>query len=358
MVRKDALAHVRLQDGEARLLDLEEEGVALAGHEEHHPAGSSDAADAHHLDGRVPELVAVEQGLVGGRERGAVPGEHVPHGLLDLTRRVILVVEDGGELVPDEGHLPLVLGELREDLLALALPPLLLQALDGPLVNRGVLDGSQQVTYLQRLVPKLQSLEPAVSGHGLAVGADAGRGHVLGSGVLQAVVPASHDEARGESLDVPLPRGREGLVEVVDREDDPPLRRGESAEVGEMSVSAALDVDSRGRRGSQVGRHREGRPAVEGERGAGHAPVTEGEQLRHPPLLRREDHLDRVLPAGGGLPGGVRLPGAGLSQLLARGVALRRGQVPAEVGAILRSDHRGTPPFGFSPSVGCPGTRR
>ena len=77
VVRKDARAGVRLQHRGARLLDLEEERIALAGHEEEHPAAGPDAADPHHLDGGVPELVAVEQGLVGRRQGGAVPGERV-----------------------------------------------------------------------------------------------------------------------------------------------------------------------------------------------------------------------------------------------------------------------------------------
>ena len=65
VVGKHARARVRLQHRGARLLDLEEQRVALAGHEQQHPAGGPDAADAHHLDGGVPELVAVEQRLVG-----------------------------------------------------------------------------------------------------------------------------------------------------------------------------------------------------------------------------------------------------------------------------------------------------
>ena len=59
-----------------------------------------------------------------------------------------------------------------------------------------------------------------------------------------------------------------------------PLRSGEAAEVTQVGVPAALDADSGGRGGRQVGRHGEGRPAVERERGADHAPVAEGEQLR------------------------------------------------------------------------------
>ena len=121
----------------------------------------------------------------------------------------------------------------------------------------------------QRPVPQLQRLQLAELGHRLAVRADAGHRHVPGHGLAQAVVPAADDEARGQALDVPLPRRRQRLVEVVDGEDDPPLRGGEPAEVAQVRVAAALDPDPGGRRRRQVGRHRQGRAAVERERGAG-----------------------------------------------------------------------------------------
>ena len=88
VVWKDTRTGVRLEHRGTRLLHLEEEGVVLAGHEEHHPAVGPDAADPHHLDGGVPQLVAVQHGLIGWRESGTVRGEHVEQCLLDLTRRI------------------------------------------------------------------------------------------------------------------------------------------------------------------------------------------------------------------------------------------------------------------------------
>ncbi len=66
VVGEDARTGVRLQHRGARLLDLEEERIALAGHEEEHPADGPDAADPHHLDGGIPDFVSVEQGLEDG----------------------------------------------------------------------------------------------------------------------------------------------------------------------------------------------------------------------------------------------------------------------------------------------------
>jgi hypothetical protein len=41
--------------------------------------------DADHLDRRVPQLVAVQKGLVGGGKRRAVGGDRVEDDLLDVT---------------------------------------------------------------------------------------------------------------------------------------------------------------------------------------------------------------------------------------------------------------------------------
>ena len=71
-----------------------------------------------------------------------------------------------------------------------------------------------------------------------------------------------------------------------------------------------------GRGGREVGRHREGRPPVERERGADHAPVAEGEELGQASLLRLQDQLDRVPPVGRGLPGGVGFRGQAFRRAL------------------------------------------
>ena len=59
---------------------------------------------------------------------------------------------------------------------------------------------------------------------------------------------AGDDHAGGQTLDVPLERRRQRLVEVVDVEHEPALRRGEDAEVQQVRVSAGLDAQTRRRR--------------------------------------------------------------------------------------------------------------
>jgi hypothetical protein len=47
----------------------------------------------------------------------------------------------------------------------------------------------------------------------------------------EPVVASRYGQARGQPLDIPLERAGQRLVEVVDVEDQPPLRRGERAEI-------------------------------------------------------------------------------------------------------------------------------
>ena len=60
--------------------------------------------------------------------------------------------------------------------------------------------------------------------------------------IVEAALPAGDRETGGKPLDVPLERPRQRLVEVVEAEDEPPVRRGEDAEVREVRVAAELGV--------------------------------------------------------------------------------------------------------------------
>ena len=61
-------------------------------------------------------------------------------------------------------------------------------------------------------------------------------------------VPGSDLHAGHQPLDVPLPRSRQRLVEVVEVEDQGPVGRGVPAEVRQVGVPAELDADAGGRR--------------------------------------------------------------------------------------------------------------
>ena len=73
------------------------------------------------------------------------------------------------------------------------------------------------------------------------------------------------DNTGRKPFHIPLPRSRQGFVEIVNVEEDVALRRGETAKIHKVSVAAGLHAKSglRGRR--QIGRHDRGRAAIEGE---------------------------------------------------------------------------------------------
>ena len=83
----------------------------------------------------------------------------------------------------------------------------------------------------------------------------------------------------------------------------------------------------------EIGRHREGRAAVEGERGAHHSPVAQGQQLGQSSFLRSQHGVDGTPPVLRGLPRSVHVAGASLSQGLARCIHFRpRSNVPRQRG--------------------------
>ncbi len=94
-----------------------------------------------------------------------------------------------------------------------------------------------------------------------------------------AVVARGDQHARREALDVPLPRARERLVEVVDVEHEPALGRREHAEVRQVRVAAALRGQTRAGRPGEVVRHDLRRAAVERERRDEHPAVADRNQL-------------------------------------------------------------------------------
>jgi len=64
----------------------------------------------------------------------------------------------------------------------------------------------------------------AVAAYGFACGR-------IGGAVAEAVFPRGDDDAGGQPLDVPIERRGECLVEVVDVEDQTPVRCGVHAEI-------------------------------------------------------------------------------------------------------------------------------
>ena len=82
---------------------------------------------------------------------------------------------------------------------------------------------------------------------------------VLVVALAEASGAAGDDEAGGQSLQVELERAVQGLVEVVDVEEQVTFRGGEQPEVDEVGVAAELDLDV-GARTDRRGRRPSGAP--------------------------------------------------------------------------------------------------
>ena len=138
----------------------------------------------------------------------------------------------------------------------------------------------------------------------IRVGQDAH--HRLTTALRDAVLAAGHDEAGSQPLDVPFPGRGQGLVEIVQVEDQVALGRGKEAEVRQVAVPARLHEDAAGRGGRQIARHHRRRSAEERERARQHAAVADGDQLGHAAQARCFEHVDGVAAVGRRLPIAVR----------------------------------------------------
>ena len=139
---------------------------------------------------------------------------------------------------------------------------------------------------------------------------------------VEAAIAAGHVEARDEPLDVPFERARQGLVEVVDAEHEPPIRRGERAEVREVRVTAELHVEPGPGLVGEVRRHRVRRAAIERERRDQHPPVADRHQLGDAGRRLLLQQLDGIAPIVRRRPFAVRRSRGRGSRRLALGRAL------------------------------------
>ena len=120
--------------------------------------------------------------------------------------------------------------------------------------------------------------------HGVSL--DAGRGGSSRGAILVARGASGQHQRRCHALQVPLERAPNGLVEVIEVEDQPAIGRGECAQVAHMRVAAKLAHDPGGRKLRQVGGHHRRRAAKVSERRLRHQLILELDQRRYAPAHR------------------------------------------------------------------------
>ena len=226
--------------------------------------------------------------------------------------------------------------QLGEQAFRQAFPPRLFDPLPDPLHLLAGRQDLENAVEVDAIVPDVQRTHRGVVGHMLAVGAHGFRRRLRRLAVEQPDVMGGDDDAGRQPLDVPLPRRRQGLVEIVDVEEDVALGGGEAAEIHEVSVAASLHAKPGGGGRGEVGRHDRSRAAIEGEWRLRHAPEADRDQLRNPAFIGLVQKLDRIAPVLGRLPAALRCARRGVAQRLPRGAPFVRGYVTArETGGVV-----------------------
>jgi hypothetical protein len=115
-----------------------------------------------------------------------------------------------------------------------------------------------QPIHVDAAVPDVDPGLPRQLRHLLAVGPGTVAGHFLLPCLGKVERLGSDHQAAHQPLEIPLERTAHRLVEVVDVEQQGPLRRGLEAEVEQVGVAAELHLQTRMIRPPQVGRHHHG----------------------------------------------------------------------------------------------------
>ena len=200
-------------------------------------------------------------------------------------------------------------------------------------------DGADQVLLGQPGVEDIHGAHLAELRHRLAI--DPHRPHRGGPAVClgEAIVAGGDREARRHALHVVFEGARKRLVEVVQVEEQLPLRRCERTEVREVRVAAELHVEPSSGCVLQVRGHDLRRAPVERERRNHHAPVAHRHEISLTRGVLLLEQRNRVPAIRRGLPAGM----TGRRYSLARGFPTRLALVDTQMLDLL---HRLPPSTG------------
>ena len=132
----------------------------------------------------------------------------------------------------------------------------------------------EQFLKIDPLIPDVERRHPRELAQVLAVGANG----VFTMAPFGARGAARDFDTHDQALEVPFPRSRQRLVEIVDIEDQYAFGRGEAAKVREMAITARLNRDPRDTRIREIPRLNDRRTAEKSERRHGHPLILNREQ--------------------------------------------------------------------------------
>src|ERR1700688_883184 len=166
-------------------------------------------------------------------------------------------------------------------------------ATDGLCVLRGGA-GQQGVVDRRVGVPHIELPHPGERLHSFSIRPRARAYHLLALARPKAVGAGGNREAGDESLDIPFPRPRQRLVEVVDVKDEVAFGTGEQTEVRQMRVAAQLDIEPGVLVPGHVRGHDERYAAEERERRRQNSAVSDRQKLADPRAVLRLQQCDRI----------------------------------------------------------------
>ena len=158
---------------------------------------------------------------------------------------------------------------------AVLLARLLHDLADGPPGLAVELELVEHALDVEMGVPDVELALLRKVGHRATILLGAGAHGVLAVLLGEAPVAPADLDARHKAHDVPLPGPGRGLVKVVDVKDEVARVAHEDAEVADVRVADALDLDAGDGHGGEVGGHDDGAAAIERERRDAHALVAQ-----------------------------------------------------------------------------------
>ena len=152
----------------------------------------------------------------------------------------------------------------------------------------------EDLSLVDQVVPDFQKSHLGIAADSPDIGFDYRAGRLLGVSPVAADKESGNRGARGQPLDVPLPRPRENLVEIVDCENEVALGRREQAEIHQMHVAAGHHLEISARRVCQIARHDCGASPQESERRGQHTCHPHRHQLLNAGSILRLKDRNRI----------------------------------------------------------------
>jgi hypothetical protein len=140
---------------------------------------------------------------------------------------------------------------------------------------------------VDQVVPHVQKSHLGIAANPPDIGFEHRARRLLGIKPVAAEKECSNRSARGQPLEVPLPRPGKNLIKIVDCENEVALRRREHPEIHQMHIAAGHHLETSARGICEISRHDCGTSSQKSERRSQHT--------RHP-------HRHEFFNAGSILP--------------------------------------------------------